>query len=174
MPLIHRFTQLLTADLNAVLDRIEQPEVLLRQAVRDMESELEQLAARARLLGAERERAVARTGSEQALTARLDGELDLCLAADEHTLARDLVRRKLESGRRAAEARAAADEAERSRAELEALIEDGRRRLAGMQEKLEVMLDADADSAAPAAVSGPSEAEIDIALLAEQQRRQPS
>lgn len=36
MILISRFSQLLRADLHAVLDRLEDPEALLRQAIRDM------------------------------------------------------------------------------------------------------------------------------------------
>ena len=37
MALITRFSRLFRADLHAVLDRIEEPDVILRQAVREME-----------------------------------------------------------------------------------------------------------------------------------------
>ena len=40
MALINRVTRLFKADIHAVLDQIEEPEQLLRQAVRDMEEEL--------------------------------------------------------------------------------------------------------------------------------------
>ena len=40
MALITRVSRLFQADLHAVLDRIEEPEVLLKQAVREMEEEL--------------------------------------------------------------------------------------------------------------------------------------
>ena len=40
MALITRVSRLFQADFHAVLDRIEEPEVLLRQAVREMEEEL--------------------------------------------------------------------------------------------------------------------------------------
>lgn len=36
MALINRATRLFRADLHAVLDRIEEPDILLRQAVREM------------------------------------------------------------------------------------------------------------------------------------------
>ena len=40
MALITRVSRLFQADFHAVLDRIEDPEALLRQAVREMEEEL--------------------------------------------------------------------------------------------------------------------------------------
>ena len=36
MPLIDRFARLISADLNAVLDRVEEPQVLLQQSIREM------------------------------------------------------------------------------------------------------------------------------------------
>ena len=39
MPIINRISRLFTADLHAVLDRIEEPEALLKQAIREMEEE---------------------------------------------------------------------------------------------------------------------------------------
>ena len=40
MALITRVSRLFQADFHAVLDRIEEPDLLLRQAVREMEEEL--------------------------------------------------------------------------------------------------------------------------------------
>ena len=40
MELINRIARLFKADFHAVLDQIEEPEALLRQAIRDMEDEL--------------------------------------------------------------------------------------------------------------------------------------
>ena len=40
MALITRVSRLFQADFHAVLDRIEEPEAILRQAVREMEEEL--------------------------------------------------------------------------------------------------------------------------------------
>ena len=46
MALIKRLSRLFAADLHAVLDQIEEPEALLKQAVREMEEELARRAAR--------------------------------------------------------------------------------------------------------------------------------
>ena len=40
MVLINRISRLFKADFHAVLDRIEEPEQLLKQAIRDMEDDL--------------------------------------------------------------------------------------------------------------------------------------
>ncbi|RLA35148.1 MAG: hypothetical protein DRR11_01080, partial [Gammaproteobacteria bacterium] len=40
MALINRISRLFKADFHAVLDQIEEPEQLLKQAIRDMEDEL--------------------------------------------------------------------------------------------------------------------------------------
>jgi len=50
MLLISRISRLFRADLHAVLDRIEEPEALLRQAIREMEELLAQDEQRSRLL----------------------------------------------------------------------------------------------------------------------------
>ena len=40
MALVNRVTRLFKADFHAVLDRIEEPDVLLRQAIREMQDDL--------------------------------------------------------------------------------------------------------------------------------------
>ncbi len=83
MALVTRLTRLFQADFHAVLDRIEEPELQLRQAVREMQFALEQdrqrgaFAARGKQLGKRRH-----TGRLKAL----DQELDICLAAKRTTL----------------------------------------------------------------------------------------
>ncbi len=50
MALINRMSRLFTADVHAVLDRLEEPDVLLKHAVREMEEELARNEQRARAL----------------------------------------------------------------------------------------------------------------------------
>ena len=49
MALITRIGRLFSADLNAVLDRIEEPDVLLKQALREMEEDLQRDAQQLKL-----------------------------------------------------------------------------------------------------------------------------
>ena len=99
MPLIDRVTRLFRADLHAVIDRIEEPEVLLRQALREMEEELAQAAARLKATQLEREQLQRRAREIEQSLAGIGGELDLCFAANNEALVRTLLRRRLEGER---------------------------------------------------------------------------
>jgi phage shock protein A len=99
MALINRVARLFKADLHAVLDQMEEPEPLLKQAIRDMESELaslEQLTAH-RVL--ERKSLCEHRAEIQSSVQDIEEQLDLCFVSGKDELARGLIRRKLESGR---------------------------------------------------------------------------
>src|SRR5688572_26290159 len=97
MALIERLARLFQADLHAVLDRMEEPETLLKHAVREMEDELAGCERRIRCLQQEQEQLGQRqSGIEQSLL-RIDEELDICFSSGNPELARTLVKRKLEA-----------------------------------------------------------------------------
>ena len=95
MALITRISRLFTADVHAVLDRIEEPEVVLKQAIREMTEEVARAEQRLRWLAAESDRLEQYLSGYAETISSLDSELDLCFMADEETLARSLVKRKL-------------------------------------------------------------------------------
>ena len=98
MALITRLSRLFEADFHAVLDRIEEPELQLRQAVREMRFALEQNRQRLKLLQHEAVQLDKTSADRKTSIEGFDQELDICLAAKEEDLARDLVRRKLAAG----------------------------------------------------------------------------
>lgn len=169
MPLIDRFTRLVSADLHALIDRIEEPELLLRQAVRELEDELERLRQRARALENEQLRQQRDETAARERLARLDQELDLCLAADDDTLARHVVRHKLDAERRAAWAAEAAATAARAAADLDQQRQAGEDELNGLRAEL---VRTTGPAATPCGTPPVFATEdIDIALLREKQRR---
>jgi phage shock protein A len=95
MALITRMSRLFRADVNAVLDQIEEPAILLRQAVREMEEELARDEQRARLLEHEQRQLDARLAALERARRDLDAQLDTCFDAGKDDLARAL---KLEPG----------------------------------------------------------------------------
>jgi len=97
MALISRVTRLFRADIHAVLDRVEEPDILLRQAIREMEEDLAHDEQRHRRLDCEREQLIKREAEYRHQHSSLGDELDICLAADEEGLARSLIRRRLEA-----------------------------------------------------------------------------
>jgi phage shock protein A len=178
MALVTRLTRLFRADAHAVLDRLEEPAVLLRQAVREMDEEVARNAQALKALELDHEHTRARIAQIEASLTGIAGELDLCFAADNHNLVRTLLRRRLEGERLAKHLtqrlmRLAADIAQRRSA-----LEDQRQRLEGMRQKAAIF-DIESDIDKSDATGGTpdiavSEDDIDLALLREQQRRKAS
>jgi phage shock protein A len=96
MTLLTRLTRLFRADVHAVLDSIEEPEVLLRQAIREMEEALENDVRSIRNMEWERQQLTACSTEMNSGLSAIDAEIDLCFAANKETLVRALIRRKLE------------------------------------------------------------------------------
>ena len=96
MTLFTRLSRLLRADLHAVLDRMEAPDVLLQQGIRDMQTEIDarvQLQQQRQQL---QQQLYRQCGQWQDWLQQQEAELDLCFGAENDALARTLLRRKLE------------------------------------------------------------------------------
>ena len=76
MALISRVTRLFRADFHAVLDRVEEPDILLRQAIREMEEDLNRDEQAYRGHERDREQLAKRESEFQQLTRSLAEELD--------------------------------------------------------------------------------------------------
>jgi phage shock protein A len=173
MSLIGRVAKLVNADLNAVLDRIEEPEALLKQAIRDMEEELAVETQRIKWLRSEIDAHDARAGAARKARDELDGKLDLCLAAGNDELGHKLTRRKLQTellARRLGEKKAALEKALVEHEKSYAEHEDQR---AGMVQKAE-LLTATPQRAVESACESDlavGDDEVEIAFLREKQAR---
>jgi phage shock protein A len=174
MALINRFSRLFTADLHAVLDRIEEPDTLLKQAVREMEEELSAMHAQAKSLRGDLERLDVQQDEVNCRLGELEEELDVCFDSGEEALARNLVKRKLENARHGKAIAARRDAITKTLADLDEGITENRRHLAGMQQKLELLVER---MPGPVAVEYPmaeysvDDDEVDVAFLREKQRR---
>lgn len=177
MALITRISKLFTADFHAVLDRIEEPEVLLRQAIRDMEDEIARAEQQVKWLAHEQAQLESRRQDTEGALRHIDEELDVCFAAGKDDLARSSIRRRLEAERRAKELTRRIAAAEKALGEQRAALEENRRYLEGMRQKAEILVEE--ESSRP---SGPQERfaiaggavsddEVEVAYLRERQRR---
>ena len=99
MALINRISRLFKADFHAVLDQIEEPEALLKQAIRDMEDDLAAAEQRIALYAHDQEALSVRKDELASAMTDIDAELDLCFASKKDDLARGLIRKKLEAER---------------------------------------------------------------------------
>jgi len=171
MALVTRLSRLFQADFHAVLDRIEEPDLQLRQAVREMQFALDQDQQRKQLLQHEADQLDKSVVSIGDKLQALEEELDICIAADKDDLARDLVHRKLAAGKQLR--RSAID---LQRQTLDRQIDEQTQQLTSMKQKLELLVKVDdtaVDSSFASAEVIRSE-EIEIALLREKQKRTQS
>ena len=172
MALVTRLSRLFQADFHAVLDRIEEPDIQLKQAVREMQLALDQDEQRLSLLQHETEQLnKAGIGATKALQT-FDEELDICLAAEKEDLARDLIRRKLASEKQLLSIKQQSETIEAQMKRLDKQINEQRQQLTSMKQKLELLVD---DENRCVGEFNPADnirdEEVEIALLREKQRR---
>jgi phage shock protein A len=175
MALINRMSRLFSADVHAVLDRIEEPDVLLKHAIREMEDELARGELGIRQMTHERDQLEERQRKLSAALAELSEQLDVCFADGNDELARRVLKRRLETERLAQQV---ADHRAIFAKELKqrcAATEEQREQLDVMRQKAELLATApsggDEWSQREFAVS---EDEVEVAFLRERQKRQSS
>lgn len=173
MALIRRVSRLFAADMHAVLDQIEEPEAVLRQAIREMEEELARQQQRQKWVRAEIESATARIEGFKELARDLDQKLDICFANDNELLAKKVTRRKLETAKLLEHSEAAAETLNRQLEDIEALVETNTDQLECMRQKASVLAIDETGSDAPGSkpFTGIDDDDVEIAFLREKQAR---
>jgi phage shock protein A len=175
MALITRLSRLFQADFHAVLDRIEEPDIQLKQAVREMEFDLQQDEQALALLQHESEQLVVSIDETKAKIDAFDEELDLCFTAKKDDLARDLIRRKLEAETFLQDNEKRLNGINVSTEKLQQRIKQHRHQLDNMQQKLALLVEENTVGgyAEKPGVNIRTE-DIEIAYLREKQKRAAS
>jgi phage shock protein A len=174
MALINRMARLFTADVHAVLDRIEEPDVLLRHAVREMEEELARGEQRLRALEHEHEALGERRRKSEAARAELDEQLDVCFANGNDELARKVIRRKLETERLERHLAERGAALAKELAAQRAVVDEQREQLDVMRQKAELLAATPAGEDRGHRDFAVGDAEVEVAFLRERQRRRTS
>jgi phage shock protein A len=178
MAVITRISRLFRADLHAVLDQIEEPELMLRQAIRDMQDDMAAREQRVRV--ATNEQAELRTRKDELARSLNDIEeqLDLCFASQKPELARTLVRRKLEAERHARLLANREGANGKYLSEQRAILDEHRMTLEGLKQKAEIFARRPSEPAGSGDVAQPfgrdptvSDDEVEVAFLREQSKR---
>ena len=173
MALLNRLGRLFRADLHAVLDQLEEPALVLKEALRDMEAALAAEQARAAALARELTAEQHRARELSAQRAQCDAELTLCLDANNDALARSVVRRQLLNAERLAANERRRQTLAEKQAELEGSVGTAQRQLDELRQRA-ALLDSGAEAGEPAhreSTATVTEEAIDIALLRAKQQR---
>ena len=139
MAMINRVSRLFKADFHAVLDQIEEPELLLKQAIRDMEDELAATEQRIILCASDQDALLDRKTELEGSVAEIKEQLDLCFESGKDDLAKSLIRKKLETERvlKRLNSRHTADE--KYLAEQRKVLDENRTALEGLRQKAELV-----------------------------------
>lgn len=172
MALITRISRLFSADVNAVIDRLEEPDLVLKQALRDMQDAAAVTESRVRSLQTQIEQLTARRADADEQLSRLDDELAVCFDAGDDDLARNVLRRKLSIEAGAKDMAARDVELKRALTHEVQVCEEQQQELESIRQKTE-LFDAELVGTHELAPSVSAE-QVEIALLQEKQRRQTS
>lgn len=175
MALITRVSRLFQADLHAVLDRIEEPELLLQQAVREMQDELSRQQQNILVLEQEQVELNSKESEIDNRLSEMERELDICFESEQEDLARTVVRRKLEAKHYLQQVRNRQERLLRTLTDLRKRQDTNRARLESMRQKAELFTLNDNVYRRQASWPQPdisiSNDEVEVAFLGEREKR---
>ena len=178
MALITRISRLFQADLHAVLDRIEEPEQLLRQAVREMEDDLARDEQGMKVLDHELGQLISRETDIGHSLDEIEAELDVCFESGKDDLARALIKRKLEALRFQKFLSRKREVQERTLSGLRTRLQENRARLDSMRQKAELLAEETVADSFVDNWSSPDivvrDEDVEVAFLREKQKRSQS
>ena len=176
MGIFNRIGRLWKADIHGIIDSLEEPRTILRQALRDMEEEIEGSTAHLESLRGEEERVTKRrTRLNESLEETIK-QIDVAFGADDQRLARTFVRKRLELDRVVAHLDQRLSEIASERTSAEQRLAGQREQYQRIAEKAELLCDSP-EPKRDCAPDGPgselfvSEHDVEVAMLEERNRR---
>ena len=178
MTLITRITRLVKADLHGILDSLEEPEEVIKQAIRDMEEDIATQERHLKELRAVLQRLARETQETTTAMQEIESQIDICFAAENEPLARNLIRKRLEMARRAKGIARAQEETRAQSDGLATRIATYKAQLASVVQKLKMYEEtrprrpwASSTCAPLQGASVITDDEVEVAFLEEKRRR---
>ncbi len=175
MAILSRVGRLFKADFHAVIDQLEEPLMLLKQSVREMDEALQQDKDQLNALKKQREIYAQRLQAQDESLAQIEEELDVCFIADNEDLARVLIKRKLEAQQLKKAFSGKLSSLQDEVGHLHRCIEERTPQLDAMRQKLALLSEDMPNEARSDEKAWPSiticEADVEVALLREKQQR---
>jgi phage shock protein A len=173
MALITRISRLFHADMNAVLDQIEEPEMLLKQAIREMEETLDHDERQIKLQEYEHKQLSGKEEEVKQSLTEIEDQLSLCFKSKKDDLARTLIKRKLEGQQTLKSLSRKTGSLEESIDHLKAQLKEHQSQLGSMKQKAEIFTQDNSDKSV-ASWSDSSftvqDEDIEVAFLHEKQK----
>jgi phage shock protein A len=177
MTLITRITRLVKADLHGILDGLEEPEEVIKQAIRDMEEDIATQERRLEELHAVSQRLEREAQATTTAMQEIESQIDICFAAENEPLTKNLIRKRLEMARRAKGIARAQEETRAQSDGLATRLATQKAQLASVVQKLKVYEESRprhtwVSSCAPLqGASVITDDEVEVAFLEEKRRR---
>jgi phage shock protein A len=95
MTILTRISRLFKADIHGILDSLEEPEIILKQAVRDMQDEIGKATANIDALTRQQDRLQEKHLAVTTTLQELQQQLHFCLAENNDVLAKAVIKKKL-------------------------------------------------------------------------------
>lgn len=134
MSLLHRIARLFKADIHGILDALEEPDIMLKQAVREMQEDIEQSQTQLKSLIKEAQQLSQKIQELTAALAEIERQIDGYFAENNASAVKTLLRKKLETER----VLQALDKRRKTLLEEKTVAET---ELADRQDKLQAVLD---------------------------------
>ena len=174
MALITRLSRLFHADVNAVIDQLEEPELLLKQAIREMEENLTHDDRQIKLLTLEQQQHQQKSQELTQTLADLEQQIALCFKSGKTDLAKVLIRRKLEIQQYLTDLTRKLSSSENTISQLKSQLQEHQSQLSSMKQKADIFGQTDADNAANSSWDlhrfSVQDEDVEVAFLHEQQK----
>ena len=173
MTLLTRISRLFKADLHGILDNLEEPEMILKQAVRDMQEELDKAAAAITIMSQQQERLQQKKQILSQQLQEIQQHLQFCLHERNEKLAKSVIRKKLQAERSLAELSRQAARISEDKVQKIAETEERKEKLQAIRDKLALFTGHSRfDDAAPSdeTEASVSNDDVELAYLYEKQR----
>lgn len=171
MAIINRLARLFKADLHAVLDHMEEPELQLKQAIREMTEQRQLKELEVRNIKTRQSDLSSSKQSAEKLLLKTNNEIAVCFDSDNENLARGLIRRKLETKAFIQSLEIEIDKAEKFVMSVKKELEEFDVSLNSMKQKAALMPKQQSNQSASAGAMGPvnqiKDSDVEVALLQE-------
>ena len=178
MAIISRISRLFAADVHAVLERLEEPELVLRQSIREMEEALAAQRAQLQRISSREHRLSRSSAQLKARCEDLNEQLDASIAAQRMDTSKALVKRKLETQALLNNVSEKIDQMHQEAEQLEQDIELRAAQLDALREKAQLLFEQDEQGLETFSQDAPqtwlNEQDVEAALLREIERRSAS